>query len=250
MAYSWVKAGVFVLPAVIGAGALWLNAYAPERLHELQREDQLIENLEAALYGLSAPLAMLISRRYAAGAQRCCATLYLFFALSLGLVFCEEISWGQRVFKLPTPGLLAKHNTQGEISLHNLKQVQDKLNLAFQLVGFGGTVSCLWGRRLAILRRVGLARIMPGWYLSLYFFLAFCICFILNIRYRMGVEVIWRDQEIAELLLALGFFIYTLSAWRTQPRPHPASAAADDAAASRQPDSGKKREISTIPGPP
>jgi len=45
-----------------------------------------------------------------------------FLALGLGtfLIAMEEISWGQRLFGIPTPDLFQNHNQQSEINFHNL----------------------------------------------------------------------------------------------------------------------------------
>ena len=40
----------------------------------------------------------------------------------------EEVSWGQRVFKLKTPEILQKYNHQGELNLHNIKIGDFKVN--------------------------------------------------------------------------------------------------------------------------
>lgn len=52
------------------------------------------------------------------------------FFLVLGLVFLlgffEEISWGQRIFDIPTPEALKEINTQDELNLHNLSFWNDR----------------------------------------------------------------------------------------------------------------------------
>ncbi|MDP1624708.1 MAG: hypothetical protein Q8L64_02955 [bacterium] len=47
---------------------------------------------------------------------------FLFLGLALLFLFGggEEISWGQRIFGLQTPDALAKINSQGEITVHNI----------------------------------------------------------------------------------------------------------------------------------
>jgi hypothetical protein len=44
----------------------------------------------------------------------------LLLALMFFFGFAEEISWGQRMFKFPTPASMQKANLQGEANLHNL----------------------------------------------------------------------------------------------------------------------------------
>ena len=60
----------------------------------------------------------------------------LIFALFLFILFAEEISWGQRIFNIKTPDIIAEVNFQKEITLHNLRGIQDKNNsLSYALFG-------------------------------------------------------------------------------------------------------------------
>jgi len=46
---------------------------------------------------------------------------YLFLALVFVFGAGEEISWGQRIFNIPTPEVMQEDNVQDEINIHNLK---------------------------------------------------------------------------------------------------------------------------------
>ena len=46
---------------------------------------------------------------------------YLLLSLFFLLGFLEEISWGQRIFGIETPAVIAKINRQKEINIHNLE---------------------------------------------------------------------------------------------------------------------------------
>ena len=60
----------------------------------------------------------------------------LMFSLLLLLLFAEEISWGPRILNIKTPEIIAEVNFQKEITLHNLKGIQDKNNsLSYVLFG-------------------------------------------------------------------------------------------------------------------
>ena len=60
----------------------------------------------------------------------------LIFSLLLLLLFAEEISWGQRILNIKTPEIIAEINFQKEMTLHNLKGIQDKNNsLSYALFG-------------------------------------------------------------------------------------------------------------------
>ena len=49
---------------------------------------------------------------------------YLVFALVAFLIAMEEISWGQRIFNIETPGFFFTNNYQGELNLHNLDSIK------------------------------------------------------------------------------------------------------------------------------
>lgn len=70
------------------------------------------------------------------------------FLLLLGLLmlfgFLEEISWGQRIFQVPTPAFLEEANNQREINIHNLKTFMGfPLNSNFLLTLFWLSFCCL-----------------------------------------------------------------------------------------------------------
>jgi hypothetical protein len=72
-----------------------------------------------------------------AGARRLLPWVLGLLAVGLFLAAGEEISWGQRIFGIATPGGIEAANTQGEINLHNLKGAQGTLDIAFQLFWLG-----------------------------------------------------------------------------------------------------------------
>ena len=59
----------------------------------------------------------------------------LLFGLFLLFVAGEEVSWGQRIFRLATPEFFQKHNSQQETNLHNLVVGGVKINkLVFSIL--------------------------------------------------------------------------------------------------------------------
>lgn len=48
---------------------------------------------------------------------------YILFCLGLFFIAMEEVSWGQRIFGLHTPYIIAKNNYQSELNLHNLSAI-------------------------------------------------------------------------------------------------------------------------------
>jgi hypothetical protein len=141
----------------------------------------------------------------------------------------EEMSWGQRIFGLSTPDWFQQHNTQREISVHNLGPVQRVLHLLYALVGFLFSfgwipVKCVSSiRTLTADVQTTIFLFSPKWYLMLYFVPTTFIYSYFLLTTNMGRKVthlfglktvvignfvLWRDQEPAEFLLSLGFLLF------------------------------------------
>ena len=85
----------------------------------LTAEDNLFENLTVAFYltgALFCTAGLLVPRQRGRSIAR---YWLLGWALLFLLVAMEEISWGQRMFGIETPGFIASHNGQDEVNLHN-----------------------------------------------------------------------------------------------------------------------------------
>ena len=95
----------------------------------LATEDGFIETLGALMFFVSSVgfgLAYLRSSRSKQDVEasvRQARKNIFYFLLSLMFLFgfLEEISWGQRVFNIETPDMIAKVNLQHEINLHNFE---------------------------------------------------------------------------------------------------------------------------------
>jgi hypothetical protein len=85
-------------------------------------EDSVVENSTAIAFALAAVLLIWESWHPGHFLRRC-----LLIAVAAMAVFIagEEISWGQRIFGIPTPEAARAVNIQGELNLHNLKRVYD-----------------------------------------------------------------------------------------------------------------------------
>lgn len=88
----------------------------------LTREDSLYEVVSAILFLLTAIvfLATFIKNKKRSLLANKGNLIFLLLGLLFLFGFCEEISWGQRIFSVATPEVLQDANRQGEINLHNL----------------------------------------------------------------------------------------------------------------------------------
>jgi hypothetical protein len=143
----------------------------------------------------------------------------LYGALSIGLLFVaiEEISWGQRILNIATPAYLEQHNTQKEISLHNLHIVQSKLHTVYILVGAHGAFAWVFLARFFPISKAKCRHVVnylvPDWFISPYFFFTCFIYMLLEYFYRPYPSgfLVWKDQEAVELLLSIGFFSFVIT---------------------------------------
>lgn len=135
------------------------------------------------------------------------------------LVGIEEINWGQRLLGVATPEWFRRNSSQGEINIHNLHPVQRVLHPVYITVGFVGGLSWL-------ARPLGLASWSPvvravatEWYTATYFllcsftYLTLELARMLSVRFgiayfRLGDFFVWRDQEVGETMLSLGFLTF------------------------------------------
>ena len=104
---------------------LWLSINDPDALHWLIQEDTFIEWLQFFLFLCSGLFlffylyVMRLNNEIQTYSLRFLGTLGLGFLFLFGAM--EEISWGQRIFQIPTPEVIAEPNLQGEITLHNME---------------------------------------------------------------------------------------------------------------------------------
>jgi hypothetical protein len=110
-------------------------------------EDGLVENL-TFFFSLLAGLYILATLPARTGRVH-----YVLIAIGLLLLAGEEISWGQRVFKIAEPASLAAVNEQHELNLHNISGIHQHVK------GVGLLLILIFGVAIPVLhtlsRRVG-----------------------------------------------------------------------------------------------
>jgi hypothetical protein len=180
------------------------------------QEDAVIENMQAITYFLSSIVAFLVSLRFLRNKIILHGVLYSILAVGLLFVAMEEISWGQRIFKIANPAYFNLYNIQKELSIHNLNIVQSKLNKIYIIVGAYGSftwifVSLFLSKTKKKYHRI-MAFLVPDWFTSSYFFFVFFIYVLFYVVHQhMSRFIIWRDQEPCELLLSFGFLSFVVT---------------------------------------
>jgi hypothetical protein len=120
---------VLTLVGLVCTVGIALSRFAPEAFEQAYVvEDGWVEwsTVLALLAG-----ALLCSRRFVRAVGRRAfgpAATALLLALAFTLGAGEELSWGQRVFGYGSTEFFRAHNTQGEMTLHNLQLGETRLN--------------------------------------------------------------------------------------------------------------------------
>jgi hypothetical protein len=209
--FATAELGLHLLATfLLTARIVYLHTQAPVAYMRLISEDDFGEYATTVSYLVMAGFfALLIVQ--AGGKMR--RLLWLLVALCAFFVGMEEISWGQRLFHLPTPEVLQEHNVQGELSLHNLIETDPLHMVAAWLIiaGIVASTALLLARQgplvrfRQVLEHVGFPLIpiplAPWFALTAYFFLT-------------GSFV--KGDEVGEFVLGLGvalFGLYTWLAW-------------------------------------
>lgn len=192
--------------------------YGPEsRVYtDLMREDSIVESATSAFYFAAGWLAVLAARGLLRRDERLLGLLWSGLAVALVIVGLEEISWGQRLFGVPTPELF-EANVQHEMNLHNLPPIQRSLHAAYIATGlFGGLGWALLGGRGSARFRGRVGWLVPRrWTFACFAPVAvfYALFDFTPARWidahglRFGF-VSSYDQEPAELLLSLGFLLF------------------------------------------
>lgn len=117
-------AASILLPALLGVVFVIWHLSDFKSLGALCREDGVIEWLTAVLYLLAAILIVVAGKTQTIGKIWFWGLGLLFFAIA-----GEEISWGQRIFGIPTPDTLQAINVQHELSLHNISGIHERVRM-------------------------------------------------------------------------------------------------------------------------
>jgi hypothetical protein len=125
------------------------------------KEDSVIEWLTVIGFALGGVVCF--RRAYELRRVRSIGFIILTILLGLAFIFIagEEISWGQRIFKIETPEWMQKRNTQEEMNLHNMKIGDVKINkllfsqlAAVVMVVYFGVLMPFYGSKPALARLV------------------------------------------------------------------------------------------------
>lgn len=138
---------VFLLPALVIVPVVVGAVVSQDVYKTLIAEDGPVEWAQVALLLGAAVLAAVLARGHRHDGRSGVAAVVVLMAVALVVIAGEEISWGQRLLGLETPEVLLEMNRQEEITLHNLRGVEDLFRLAVLAIGLFGAIGSFVLRR-------------------------------------------------------------------------------------------------------
>ena len=179
-------------------------------------EDAWVENTQAMLYFLAGVICCCTGLQYQRSFMKLQSSVLYFYAICLLFFAAEEISWGQRIFGLTAPDFFLQRNAQKELGFHNLKPFHNSMNSAYLYFSAMAVMLCLLSRLIPYLERIRLHFLCPPWWLFPYFGVGFWHCYRLAELNRGLKQMPWSEQEVAELLFALAFFLHSFYLLRSE----------------------------------
>lgn len=208
-----MKVLIFIFPVILFHIFLYVKLELPNIYISIVQEDSVVENMQAVIYLASFIISLFVTIKFLRSKMTSHCVLYGILTLGLLFIMNEEVSWGQRIWGIQTPDFFEQYNFQKEISLHNLKPIQKKIQGICILVGAYGAFAWIVVSLLFSSTKTNCTNILnfavPSWFISSYFFFYFFI----NVLFKYyppypGSFLVWKDQEPMELLLSLGFLSF------------------------------------------
>lgn len=199
---------ILVTPFILLGLAILMRMWTETIFFELLKEDMLVEYLQFGLLASSMFLSGLMVKFFVQHKMWWGVTiLYGLMTVGFFLLAGEEISWGQRIFKLKVDETVLQMNTQQELTMHNNEFLAQFVGQAYLLIGLYGAFSWIMVKTIAwfkptISKFLGL--FSPPWYSMFFYFFIFRFNYIM--KYQDGHYFLWG--EFFELLLAIGFFLF------------------------------------------
>jgi len=194
---------LLVVLLLLALGGVLLHVTNPAVLSQICREDSVVEWLTALFCLFASGLFVYTNRKYSF------RNVWLWgYALLLLLIAGEEISWGQRIFCIETPGALARINVQEEMNIHNVRGIHGHVRaLGLVLVAGVCFVVPLSNSLVSPLRRwyTRLGHpVFPLWAVGI---VAVGVLFMAVPRVALS-QIIFNLDEIGEFYLAVGFLVF------------------------------------------
>jgi len=210
---------ITIFPILFVLSMYWLSKENYSIFLKVGSEDNLIEWGQVVFFGASGVIAFILALKFRKISK---VMFVIFLVLSLGLIFIagEEISWGQRIFRIEgseifdgdTEVPFLKNNVQSETNLHNFDVIHSRIGYVYLTIGaygcFGWFLACIFDKIFKVKKTV--RRYVPFFVIPPYLFLYF-FALATNLIPRVTVRgVLPQVYEMGEFLFSLGVFIFIL----------------------------------------
>jgi hypothetical protein len=199
----------FLILPWVGAAVAAASALHRPLFRFLMREDSVLEWTQVLCMASAAVIAAAVALRLRRQGLVVPAVLWAAFAAGCFVIAGEEIAWGQRLLDLETPEALDKINHQGELTGHNIRPVQDTINVIFTAAGFYGTAVAAWFRLRPGGRPSSMVRLLtPPLFLGSLFLIVFGYKGARLLFFHEARYLVVKYGEFVELCLAVAFLSF------------------------------------------
>ncbi len=194
---------------------IYLNSLSAFRW--LIKEDHLYENLQFLFYLISGLIYLDIFTRFKRyNLSKTKRGIFLVLSACLLFIAFEEISWGQRILGIDTPESLREINSQKELTIHNIRPIQNILHTTYTLTGLAGAFSYKLTRKYSKTIFKKYKKILPPPFLFIYFFATSVFYFfndyiVYYVSPHADITTLNHWQEVFELFFSGGFFFTALN---------------------------------------
>lgn len=193
---------IFAGPVITYPIAFLVSLFPFDAFIYMSKEGGFIENVQVVSLVLAAIFCSLAIKFLLKSRERGHAMLFSCALVVLVFTIGEEVSWGQKVFNIQTPEYISAYNNQNELTVHNLEAFgNQKVNMAYILVGLYGAVAWVLQRKIPKLRHVPYVYYIPPWYTGSYFAVGFFFNMYTRL-YKSHTVGIW--SEFVEVMLYAG----------------------------------------------
>ena len=219
---------IALVPLVLVALLAWYKLVDREGYWSFVQEDGPAENLTALIYVISSILAGVAAFQLWRARRIWYMLAFMGLAVGFFMIAGEEISWGQRIFAMQTPGFFEQYNHQHEMNLHNFAN-RRLLHLTYIAVAGFGAFAWLFVPRVArrflspALQRdswlvtpppMAMGYFLPALLLYVYYdYVDRIVVWLFGAQYTFDWDkgerffIIARDQEPIEAILSLAMLV-------------------------------------------
>lgn len=129
-----------------------------------------------------------------------------FFSLGLFFVAMEEIAWGQQFFNFKTPDAVDKINTQHELTLHNIGELQGTSEFFHLFFGFAGIVGA--ALPLFMFQKIKVPQMLLSWFVTIALVASADLLIDAYSGSKSAQYFMRRLSEVNEMMIGMAGFFY------------------------------------------